>query len=64
MIAAFPASFIKISECHLNASMVAVLIHGDVVHEGKVLLPVHIVQQQQLVLQLVQHDLENWKNSL
>ena len=38
--------------------MVPVLLHGDVVHEGEVLIPVHLVQQHQIVLQLVQHNLE------
>ena len=42
--------------------MVAVLFqYGDIV-KGEVLLPAHLVQQQQLILQLVQHDyLQNWR---
>ena len=54
---------VYILKYHLHGAQVAVLLHGDVLQgevlHGEVLLPAHLVQQQQLILQLVQHDLEN-----
>ena len=43
--------------------MVVVLLQQGEIVKGEVLLPAHLVQHQQLILQLVQHDyLQNWKN--